>query len=143
MKTRLTACFLFLAVSLQAAQPAPEHIEDRLARELLEDLGFAAFFERLELDAPHRGTDHAGEIADARNSIRFSGAHGAPHGRSDHRFQPADREPHTDTGTLVDVRRPTKVMRELGVSEPDLAKICHGNAMRLMPNLSDARAAAK
>src|SRR5207237_9266895 len=39
---------------VEAAQTAAEHVQDRLARELLEDLGFAALLERLELDAAHR-----------------------------------------------------------------------------------------
>src|SRR6184192_4281773 len=39
---------------VEAAQTTAEHVEDRLARELLEDLGFAALLERLELDAAHR-----------------------------------------------------------------------------------------
>ena len=33
------------------------------------------------------------------------------------------------------IRETLRVMRELGVSEADLAKICHGNAQRLMPGL--------
>jgi hypothetical protein len=33
------------------------------------------------------------------------------------------------------VRETFRVMRQLGLPEADLAKICHGNALRLMPAL--------
>jgi hypothetical protein len=90
---------------IEPRQPAPEHLQHRVAKGPHEDLLFTTFLDAVELDPTERVGDHRRQVDQAGDRFWFTGP-GCPSERGRHHpFEVADRIANRDAAALVDLRR--------------------------------------
>src|SRR3954452_24893817 len=77
-----------------------------------QDVSLAALLAHLELDLPEEGGHDGGDVADARDVIRLTGAGGAAHGGTGRALVPRGPEPGGDARPVVDGRGLTQAAGE-------------------------------